>query len=323
MMVPDVPEASLRADSTVLDEGWVEKESRHFGRWRRRWLVLFAERRTQLPTLCTFEEERSSWPAGSASEGVVVPAATETIRLTGATCMVCPPGVARGRTDAFVVHTRTRDFFFACEDAAACKAWVRHISQGIANAVLRLGGLSPTPSEASAATPSPIAARTAAVEKAAGAADSWSEAAAVAAASAGLRVPAYLQQRQAEFEQGAEAAGAADAAAGGETAAASRGSALSRDSSLSLSRDTLEEQNKQLVQCAPARTRASEASPTPAPPSLQPRSTLAPTSLRPRCALAAPLPPAGTLRGCTAPWTRWRWASCRRSWTSCEGGRAS
>ena len=45
----------------ILHEGWVDKESKYLGRWRPRWLVLFRDRASHLPVLCTFKEARHEW----------------------------------------------------------------------------------------------------------------------------------------------------------------------------------------------------------------------------------------------------------------------
>ena len=261
--------SSSSSGDYVLIEGWADKESRHFGFWRKRWLVLFSDHKTQLPMLCTFEQERSRW-------GGELPAATEVIRLAGATCMSCPPGVARGRENAFVLHTRQRDFFFAAPDAVDCKRWVRTISQGIATAALRLGGIGHTPDDfsyssspegpgtpAGAARPAAAAGTpTSAAGAAAGlsvyAADPWvgaserpsgvaedaappgladstrrsfSEEAAEAVAKAGLRVPAVLQQQQAQAEAEAGRDRLSDAELGDAVAPLEASVSVSRQSS--------------------------------------------------------------------------------------------
>ena len=66
----------------VLEEGWAEKESRHFGSWRSRWLVVFRELRTCLPYLSTFKQPLLSAP------GDDTPRSTERLLLVGATCML-------------------------------------------------------------------------------------------------------------------------------------------------------------------------------------------------------------------------------------------
>ena len=273
--------SSSSSGDYVLIEGWADKESRHFGFWRKRWLVLFSDHKTQLPMLCTFEQERSRW-------GGELPAATEVIRLAGATCMSCPPGVARGRENAFVLHTRQRDFFFAAPDAVDCKRWVRTISQGIATAALRLGGIGHTPDDlgtpagaARLAAGTPTSAAGAAAGLSVYAADPWvgaserqsgvaedaappgladstrrsfSEEAAEAVAKAGLRVPAVLQQQA----QAAEADRLSDAELGDAVAPLEASVSVSRQSSSKRasadspslskgSREALEEQNKQLL----------------------------------------------------------------------------
>ena len=45
----------------ILHEGWVDKESKYLGRWRPRWLVLFRDRASHLPVLCTFKDARHVW----------------------------------------------------------------------------------------------------------------------------------------------------------------------------------------------------------------------------------------------------------------------
>ena len=46
----------------ILREGYVFKESRHWGSWRKRWLVLFKDM-AGLPVLLTFKVARADWSA--------------------------------------------------------------------------------------------------------------------------------------------------------------------------------------------------------------------------------------------------------------------
>ena len=86
--------------STVVEEGWADKESRHFGSWRRRWLVLFREESTQLPYMCTFKRPKNGL---AASGGLVRP--TERLLIVGATCMVVASR-GPGRDHVFWLRTR-------------------------------------------------------------------------------------------------------------------------------------------------------------------------------------------------------------------------
>ena len=52
---------SRRETAMILHEGWVDKESKYLGRWRPRWLVLFRDRASHLPVLCTFKHARHMW----------------------------------------------------------------------------------------------------------------------------------------------------------------------------------------------------------------------------------------------------------------------
>eukprot|EP00966_Prymnesium_polylepis_P046781 1084279-Prymnesium_polylepis.1 len=62
-------------------EGWVQKESKHLGEWRARWLILFRDRETNAPLLCSFKAARSDW----AWDGDM-PEPTSKLELAGCTC---------------------------------------------------------------------------------------------------------------------------------------------------------------------------------------------------------------------------------------------
>ena len=105
----------------ILREGYVFKESRHWGSWRKRWLVLFKDM-AGLPVLLTFKVARADWSAADRDGqgrtlAVLPPPPTETVDLwRGATCMACRPDDARGSyLHTFVLHTRERDFFLATD----------------------------------------------------------------------------------------------------------------------------------------------------------------------------------------------------------------
>ena len=148
----------------ILREGYVFKESRHWGSWRKRWLVLFKDM-AGLPVLLTFKVARADWSAADRDGqgrtlAVLPPPPTETVDLwRGATCMACRPDDARGSyLHTFVLHTRERDFFLATDGVGgaagggdACRAWVHAISKGIAEATLALGGHSPSAAAPAAA----------------------------------------------------------------------------------------------------------------------------------------------------------------------------
>ena len=124
--------------SDILHEGWVDKESKWLGRWRPRWLVLFRDRHSRLPVLCTFKEARHAW------EPFTVPTATERIILVGASCLAFAD-YEHDNVKAYVfrLEARSGDFFFSTTTAAESAAWARIISQSIAEAALRLGGVPP------------------------------------------------------------------------------------------------------------------------------------------------------------------------------------
>ena len=121
----------------VLREGWAAKESRHWGSWRLRWLVLHHELDTGIPVLATYRSARPTWELGNE------PKPTERLHLVGATCFRCPDDVsmASNRPHAFTVNIRGRDFVFANEAAKEMEAWVRSISMSLAELALRLGGV--------------------------------------------------------------------------------------------------------------------------------------------------------------------------------------
>jgi hypothetical protein len=129
--------SSSRSGERLVREGWVTKESRHWGRWRLRWLVLKYEPASGLPVLATYRSASPSWELG------LVPRATEQLRLVGATCYRCPveDGMSGGRPHAFAVNLHGRDFLFACASADEMTQWVRAISMSLAELALRLGGV--------------------------------------------------------------------------------------------------------------------------------------------------------------------------------------
>lgn len=118
----------------IVREGWVGKESKWFSAWRSRWLVLFFDRQTKLPHLCTFKSSRTEWDAET-------PPATERILLVGALCLAASGSTQDyGRSNVFHLQARTGNFFFSAPSESESFAWVRAISQSIAEATLRLGG---------------------------------------------------------------------------------------------------------------------------------------------------------------------------------------
>ena len=89
-------------------EGWVEKESRHLGAWRSRYLIL------RLDALCTYGESELLSPTK--------PRPSECIPLLGA---VCAATVSRGRRQhTFVVRSAGREVHFACKSAINAENWV-------------------------------------------------------------------------------------------------------------------------------------------------------------------------------------------------------
>ena len=62
-------------------EGWVLKKSRSLGEWRPRWLILFRERETGVPWLCTFKVPRTEWAWGED-----MPEPTERVQLHNSSC---------------------------------------------------------------------------------------------------------------------------------------------------------------------------------------------------------------------------------------------
>ena len=115
----------------ILHEGWAQKESRHLGLWRPRWLVLFRDRRSQLPVLCTFKHARADWSASPSA-----PAATERIPLVGAIC-VPSRELVRGTPNVFWVQARSGNYFFAAGRSSECEKWARAIGESAAEAALR------------------------------------------------------------------------------------------------------------------------------------------------------------------------------------------
>ncbi|EOD10862.1 hypothetical protein EMIHUDRAFT_215105 [Emiliania huxleyi CCMP1516] len=123
----------------IVRAGWVTKESRHWGRWRLRWLELVYEEGTSVPNLCSYKAARMQWPEEP-------PRPTERLPLVGATCFPCPDDgtMAAGRPHAFALNLRGRDFVFATETADEAVEWVRSLSLAIAELALRLGGVEPS-----------------------------------------------------------------------------------------------------------------------------------------------------------------------------------
>lgn len=115
----------------ILHEGWAQKESRHLGLWRPRWLVLFRDRRSQLPVLCTFKRSRADWSLREPP-----PAATERIPLVGAIC-VPSRELVRGTPNVFWVQARSGNYFFAAGGSSECEKWARAIGESAAEAALR------------------------------------------------------------------------------------------------------------------------------------------------------------------------------------------
>lgn len=125
-----------RDTAMILYEGWAEKESRYLGRWRSRWLVLFKDQHSRLPALCTFKEARCDWDQST------YPVATERIVLVGASCIAFPSWHYGVREHVFHLQARSGDFFFSTGTSADAAGWARSVGQSIAEAALRLGGIS-------------------------------------------------------------------------------------------------------------------------------------------------------------------------------------
>ncbi|EOD29017.1 hypothetical protein EMIHUDRAFT_113901 [Emiliania huxleyi CCMP1516] len=165
----------------IVRAGWVTKESRHWGRWRLRWLELVYEEGTSVPNLCSYKAARMQWPEEP-------PRPTERLPLVGATCFPCPDDgtMAAGRPHAFALNLRGRDFVFATETADEAVEWVRSLSLAIAELALRLGGVEPS-SMLAGGVPSPYepfnAAATAAAAAAAGLNSRSAESASASASS--------------------------------------------------------------------------------------------------------------------------------------------
>ena len=82
----------------ILHEGWVDKLSRHLGRWRRRWNILFVDRHSGYPALCSFKHERCEW------DPLASPIATERITPLIRACVAPPDYVEVGRPHIFCVQ---------------------------------------------------------------------------------------------------------------------------------------------------------------------------------------------------------------------------
>ena len=103
-------------------EGWVEKESRHLGAWRSRYLIL------RLDVLCTYGEAELLSPTK--------PKPSECIPLLG---WVCAATQSRGRRQhTFVVRSSGREVHFACTSALHAEDWVTAICKQITASVTRL-----------------------------------------------------------------------------------------------------------------------------------------------------------------------------------------
>ena len=209
----------------VICEGWVQKESRYRVEWRARWLVLYRDRATKLPVLCTFKEARCNWDwvAG-------MPEPTERIFLTGCSCGIQADDLASGSLDSpvlafttslsrsvrslsfnsitkaapayvFTVSSQAATFAFATESTCESQRWVGAISRGIAEAAMLRGGV---PCLLAAQTPTaqtqqanPLPEYT----KVAGAAGVGAVAAAAAGAAHGATARALLERRNAQLEE--------------------------------------------------------------------------------------------------------------------------
>ena len=89
-------------------EGWAEKESRHLGAWRSRYLIL------RHNELCTYGESELLSPTK--------PRPSECIPLLGA---VCAATLSRGRRrHTFVVRSAGREVHFAATSAEHAESWV-------------------------------------------------------------------------------------------------------------------------------------------------------------------------------------------------------
>jgi hypothetical protein len=116
-------------------EGWVEKESRHIGSWRQRYLVLHEDSNE----LCTYSH------AALLSQSAPIP--SERILLASMT-IVQSAGM-QAREYVFVVRTGGRDFRFSCGSASARDRWVEVMQSKTRTALPELG----TQSTAGSMTP--------------------------------------------------------------------------------------------------------------------------------------------------------------------------
>ena len=66
----------------ILREGYVFKESRHWGSWRKRWLVLFKDM-AGLPVLLTFKVARADWSAADTVAAALAPSGPRAVAAVG------------------------------------------------------------------------------------------------------------------------------------------------------------------------------------------------------------------------------------------------
>lgn len=115
---------STSDSATILYEGWVEKASEHLGQWRQRWLILFVDKSSGLPVLCTFKDSRHSWPDA-------LPAATQRIMLAGALC--------QNVGNRFQVQIASGTFFFSTAAEVESAQWAHAVGAAVGDAAARIG----------------------------------------------------------------------------------------------------------------------------------------------------------------------------------------
>jgi len=106
----------------IKREGWLEKQSRHMKRWKRRWIVL------QDAHLYSFAQER------------VYENPTEVIDLAVFSSVKSAEDVT-GRPHSFVVYSTELKFIFVAPSEADKESWIRNIGKQIV--VLRVRGWQP------------------------------------------------------------------------------------------------------------------------------------------------------------------------------------
>ena len=110
---------SLFGDSTVntMKAGWVFKESRFLGTWRKRWMIL------EGTTLCTYVEKPS------ASESGGLPKPSESFAIANASCFASSAKRSHpSGTHLFVVHTvDSRVVYLATQRSSDQSEWLKSI----------------------------------------------------------------------------------------------------------------------------------------------------------------------------------------------------